>query len=124
MGVVNQVTVITVNGVEMPGGNVDLTIPGGSADPETGEITFPSSTATEYVENFTLTAQNILDKFLLVTTDITSDEATKFEVQKLAPQFYGEDFEVDATNKKKVTWQNLGLESLLIEGDKITIRYF
>jgi hypothetical protein len=123
MGVVNQPTYLTVNGTQMSGGVIDLTIPGGTADPNTGEITFPAASSSGVTQSFTLTNTDITNKYLLVSTDITNDTSTKFEIEGLAPQYYSTDFEVDGTNKKKVKWIGLGLELLLESGDKVHITY-
>lgn len=126
MGVINQVTVITVNGTQMSGGNIELTIPGGTADPETGEITFPPSGGggtSQLRETKTLNAGDIANKYFLVTTDITSDATTVLKVKTLADQYYGDDFVVDGVNKKKIKWSGLGLDGLIEAGDQVEILY-
>jgi len=126
MGVVNQITVISVNGVEMSGGNIDLTIPGGTADPNTGEITFPPSGGggtSQLRETKTILAGDVANKYILVTTDITSDATTVLKVKTLADQYYDDDFTVDAINKKKIKWNGLGLDGLIEAGDEVEILY-
>ncbi len=125
MGVVNQPTTLIVNGVSMSGGEIELTIPGGTADPQTGEITFPSPVAASsgIVKTFTVDNTDITNKFLLVDSDITAEPATQLEIETLAPQFYNTDYVVDGVNKKKVKWNGLGLDGLIASGDKVTIIY-
>jgi hypothetical protein len=123
MGVVNQTTVVTVNGTQMPGGTIDLTIPGGTADPNTGEIVFPASSAVGTTKFFTLIQADVDNKYVLVDTDITNDASTKMEIETLPAPFYGSSFVVDGVNKKKVKWDGLDLDGLVIAGDKVAITY-
>ena len=124
--VINQqpITSLTVNGQTIFGGEVTLAIPGGTADPITGEVTFPvASGSIKMREVFTLNGTDITNKFILVTADITSDSDTEFKVSGLAPQFYSESYVVDGVNKKKVKWNGLALDGLLLSGDVVEVLY-
>lgn len=147
--VVNQqpITSITIGGETIYGGEVNINAPGSTIDPDTGEITFPEplpgpqgeqgpqgeigpqgppgpSGVAGIKEPFVITSTDITNKYLLVSSDITIDQYTLFEIATLAPQFYSVDFVVDGTNKKMVKWNGLGLDGLIEEGDQVNITYF
>lgn len=126
MGIVNQqpITSITIAGQTMYGGDIEINAPGATIDPATGEITFPPGGGAGNVEEFTIIAADLVNKYLLVTADITIEENTKFEIETLAPQFHTNDFVIDAVNKKMVKWNGLGLDGLIELGDQVTITYF
>ncbi len=79
----------------------------------------------EYVEAeiFVLDAADISNRYVsLIYQPLTSDEIN-FSVKNAPSQFYGDDFRQDATFLKRITWETLELESILVIGDKITISY-
>lgn len=126
MGVVNQqpITSITIGGETIYGGEVSISAPGSTIDPDTGAITFPAPSGSGARETFTLTAQNASDEFVLVASDITEDEKTVMKVKTLPDLYYGSEFVVDGTNKKKVKWSGLSLSGVLVEGDEMELIYY
>jgi len=58
---------------------------------------------------------------------VTPDEPTRVVLNvKGAPgQFYGDDFQVitDGTSVRRLTWAGMGLDGLLVAGDKFTVTY-
>jgi hypothetical protein len=124
MGIVNQqpITSIKIGDQTQYGGSIEISAPGATIDPDTGAINFPPAAGA--TKSFTIVAEDLTNKYLLVDTDITTDESTKVEVAQLAPQFHGIDFVVDGTNKKKIKWNGLGLDGLLEVGDQGLITYF
>lgn len=123
--VVNQqpITSITIGGETMYGGNVEISAPGATIDPDTGEIVFPSGGAPTRKE-FTLTNDDITNKFILVDADITDDEKTIMNVESLPKLYYGSEFVVDGTNKKKIKWDTLSLDGVLVVGDEVEIIHY
>ena len=125
MGVVNRpgISSIKIGDNVQYGGNVEFAVPGATLDPDTGQITIPTG-GDSNVDNFTLTAQNILDKYILLTLAPTAPTSIILTVKGLPPQYYGDDFEIVALDGgKRLTWDGLGLENLLEELDKITVIY-
>jgi hypothetical protein len=126
MGFVNKrsISSITIGGQTIYGGDVEMTVPGGSVDPETGEIVIPTG-GSGTVESFTLNAGDISNKYILVSSNITTDSSTIFKVSGLPSTLkYGVEFTVDDTDKTKVKWDGLSLDGVLVVGDEVEITYF
>lgn len=114
---------ITIAGQEISGGDVEINMPGATADPTTGEIVLPTG-GTGQVETVTLGASEIANKYLILSSAPSTKENTKFDVSGLPPQIYGVDFEVTTDDGgKRVSWNGLGLDGLLISGDTVKITY-
>lgn len=77
------------------------------------------------VERFTLTASDITNGYVDLAT--APDEVTRVVLNvKGAPgQFYGDDFQVitDGTSVRRLTWAGMGLDTILVAGDKFTVTY-
>lgn len=77
------------------------------------------------VDRFTLTAGDVTNAY--VDLAVTPDEPTRVVVSvKGAPgQFYGDDFQVitDGTSVRRLSWAGMGLDGLLVAGDKLTVTY-
>lgn len=62
-----------------------------------------------------------------VDLSVTPDEPARVTVQvKGAPaQYYGDDYSVitDGTSVRRLSWSGMGLDGLLVEGDKITVTF-
>lgn len=91
----------------------------------------------QYVDDAIAAANNRkVDLITLVADDITNgyvdlsvvpDTPTRVTIAiKGAPaQFYGDDFQIisDGSVPKRLSWSGLGLDGMLIEGDKITVTF-
>jgi hypothetical protein len=76
-----------------------------------------------YVEQFTLTGTDITNKY--VTLAQVPDTATNVVllIAGAPAQFYGDDYQMDGTNTDQLTWDSLGLDGVLVSGDKLTVMY-
>ena len=114
---------ITVGGQTIYGGSIELNIPGGSLDPATGEIVIPTGSAGT-VETFNLDATDLANKYIVLTTAPTVRTNTRLEIRGFGPQFYNDDFTVtDDDGGKRVSWDSLNLDGLLIVGDLVSLTY-
>lgn len=77
------------------------------------------------VDLITLTEGDITNGY--VDLSVTPDTPARVTVNvKGAPgQFYGDDFQMitDGTSVKRLSWAGLGLDTLLVAGDKLTVTY-
>ena len=124
MGFVNKrsISSITIGGETIYGGEVELNVPGGSLDPETGQINIPTGSST--VETFVLDATDISNKYIVLTAAPATASSTRVEVKGLDPKFYGDDFTMTTDDGgKRLSWSGLGLDGVLIVGDKLNVIY-
>lgn len=82
-----------------------------------------NSRPTRKVDTFVLTDQNILDKYVVLEKQPHDPEDVELSVQYGPDQFYGSDFIMDVGNPKRCSWDSLGLDGLLEDGDRITVTY-
>jgi hypothetical protein len=84
----------------------------------------PSPGGNYSVEKFTLTAGNITDKYVVLAAAPSTQSATRLIVIEGIEQDYAVDFEMTADDGgQRLSWDGLGLESLLEAGDKIVVVY-
>lgn len=114
---------ITIAGSTQYGGDIEFNVPGATIDPSTGEIVIPTG-GSGSIENFTLDATDISNKYVLVSTDVTIDRATKMSINGLGNLYFGTEFTVDGVNKKKIKWDSLSLDGVLVIGDEMEITYY
>lgn len=81
-----------------------------------------SQTEIEVVEEFTLSAQNIIDKKVTLTYTPVNGNYVKLDVVSGCAQDNGADFSVNVATKE-VSWSGLGLDTLLEAGDVLRISY-
>lgn len=72
------------------------------------------------VEQFTLSAGQIASKSVTLARTPYTASQTRLEVLEGPPQFYTQDFTVSGTT---LSWNGLGLDGILVEGDKINVIY-
>lgn len=72
------------------------------------------------VEYFTLTSQNILDKFVTLLNTPFPANQTMLDIISCGPQFYLDDFIVSGN---QLTWENKPLQDVLDVGDKLRVQY-
>lgn len=76
------------------------------------------------VERFTLSAGDITNKYVVLTDAPTNKPNTRLVVIEGIEQDYSVDFQVTADDSnKRLSWDSLGLESILQSGDKLVIAY-
>jgi len=76
-------------------------------------------------ENFELNATDIANKYVDLSEAPGDITKTRLEVIGGIEQDFGTDFTVisDGSELKRVSWNGLGLESLLSDGDEIIVSY-
>ena len=94
-------------------------------NPITGELDYideatVSGGGTYNVEKFTLSPSDITNKSVTLANTPSTANLTRLVVIEGIEQDYGVDFSVSGT---LLTWNGLGLESLLESGDKLIIVY-
>lgn len=75
---------------------------------------------TTAVDNFTLTAQDIVNKYITLNDTPTIPAETRLAVSGGTHAFYGTSFTVSGN---QLSWSGLGLDGLLIAGDELVVRY-
>jgi len=102
------------------GTNVTLT-----SDDDEITITTTDTTVTKVIENLTLTATNISNKYVdLANTPLDNTAVGVFPTGGIK-QLYTTDFTIitDGVSIKRLNWNGLTLESLLSEGDILSVDY-
>jgi len=85
-----------------------------------------SSTSTGLlieVETFTLDATDISNMYVTITYAPDPAEDTKLEIKNACGQHYGDDYKQNSLFLKRIEWESMDLEGVLIAGDKLTITY-
>ncbi|MEM4385373.1 MAG: hypothetical protein QXD03_02360 [Candidatus Anstonellales archaeon] len=72
------------------------------------------------VEYFTLTSTDISNKYITLTNTPSISNAVRLDVKGAPPQFYNDDYIVSGNT---LSWNGLGLDGLLVEGDKLRVIY-
>ncbi len=75
------------------------------------------------VEQFTLSASDITNKYITLSAVPETAADTVLDVKGAPDQDYGSDFQMDGTNTDRLTWDSLGLDGILRAGDKFTVIY-
>lgn len=84
----------------------------------------PSPGGNYSVEKITLNSTNITDKYIVLSATPSTASLTRVIVIEGIEQDYGVDFEVTSDDAgRRLSWDGLGLESLLADGDKLVIVY-
>jgi len=88
-------------------------------------IAATDTTVTKVTENLTLTATNISNKYVALTNTPLDNTAVGVFPSGGIKQLYTTDFTVitDGVSIKRLNWDSLTLESLLSEGDIISVDY-
>lgn len=75
-------------------------------------------------QTITLNATDIANKYIVLAQAPTDKPQTKLDVVGGIEQQYGVDFQVTTDNaNKRLSWNGLGLEALLEDGDTLIISY-
>jgi len=85
-----------------------------------------SSTSTGLlieVEAFTLSALDISNMYITLAYSPTPPEDTKLDIKNAPYQQYGDDYKQNNLFLKRIEWEAMELEGVLIEGDKLTLTY-
>ena len=123
---INQpgISSITVGGVTQYGGSIELSVPGATIDPGTGEIIIPVATEIQS-QTFILTNTDITNKYILINVAPVNRNTTDIEVMGMGPMYQGPDFENTADDGgKRISWAGKILESLLLSGDTVIVYYY
>lgn len=72
-------------------------------------------------DTWTLTAQNIADKYVALTYQ-PDRKLLQLSIENGAPQNYGPDFLVTG-DPRRLSWDSLGLDGILAAGDKLLLEY-
>lgn len=89
-----------------------------------GNTISPASATGATTQKFTLTPQNISNKYVLLASAPENATQTRLNIINGVEQNYGVDFEVTADNDgKTLSWASLGLDGVLQAGDTLIITY-
>lgn len=72
------------------------------------------------VDKYTLSGTDISNGFVTLTTAPATPSKTRLDVIGGPTQDYGVDFSVSGTT---LTWTSLGLDGVLVSGDKLIVQY-
>jgi len=77
------------------------------------------------VDRFTLAAGDITAGYVDLAVTPAEPTCVVLNVKGAPGQFYGDDFQVitDGTSVRRLTWAGMGLDGLLVAGDKFTVTY-
>lgn len=75
------------------------------------------------VERFTLTATDITNKYISLSTTPMEAAGVLLSIKGAPGQFFGEDYQMDGTTPSRLTWASLGLDGILSAGDKLTVTF-
>jgi len=75
------------------------------------------------VEAFTLSALDISNMYITLAYSPTPPEDTKLDIKNAPYQQYGDDYKQNNLFLKRIEWEAMELEGVLIEGDKLTLTY-
>lgn len=98
-------------------------------NPLTGQFDFTGSSAApsvgDYkVEKVTLNSTDISNKYIVLAEAPSSKPITRLVVIEGIEQEYSVDFEVTNDDAgKRLSWNGLGLESILADGDRLVVIY-
>ncbi len=82
--------------------------------------------AIEVIYEKTLTAQDILNKYLELPEDCDADRAITLILESI-PQRINEDWRViikEQPDKDSISWSGLAMEDIVQAGDKVSITYY
>lgn len=79
----------------------------------------------EYIpEPFTLTIDNIINKYIVLTNAPTDKTKTIIDIVGGCRQYYDIDFTITTDDSgRRLSWSGLGLDGVLVLGDKIIVTY-
>ena len=72
------------------------------------------------VETVTLTATDITNAYITLSSTPNTPAYTVLTIKGGCDQFYGDDFTVSGA---QLSWSGLGLDGVLVAGDKLTVVY-
>ena len=75
-------------------------------------------------ESFTLNSTDIANKYVLLALEPVSSTGVQLVVEGAGGMRQATDFQMDGSNRKKLTWDGLALDGLLSDGDKLTVHYY
>ena len=75
------------------------------------------------VETYTLTGTDITNKYVTLSAAPTTAADVLLFIKEAPNQFYGDDYQMDATNTDRLTWGGLDLDGILAAGDKFSVQY-
>lgn len=81
------------------------------------------ATTSPKVDHFTLTGTDITNKYVTLTSVPAVATRVILLVAGAPNQQYSIDYQMDAVNTDRLTWDSLDLDGILEDGDKLTVKY-
>jgi len=101
--------------------DTDLSLYFGGDGETMGGFPIGNGTSTNLTQIITISESDVLNKSVTLSQKAYAVDSTVLYLEGSAPQVYGDDFEI--IDEQTLSWDGLGLDGIISEGDKIVITY-